>query len=452
MDKEQLRTIALAALHKAKALKDQHGVSMTAEVKQQFDGHMAEYTENAEAYKAAVATEEQFATLDAGIEEFGKPAQGGQERFAGTSDNGLANEEKRHVDNTERIQRARAIHTEAFRTFITRGEGALSSTQHQAFMGRGFTREELADAGAPEEAWAHLGSVDHLGGFLVPDDFMSELIKDLPGFTVMRRLARARATSSDAAVFMTVAGSGNRQYSSGVTGSFRNQGWVQGGNNIPTQNQPRFGRERVPVYTWTPDVIELTRELLDDSAVNIDAEVRNLLTEVRGMDEDSVFILGSGVGMPTGILTDVAAGNIVTVPSGAAAAQSYAGLVNLWSELPAQYRANSTWLMNSVTLGALVLLEDTVGNPIFPTNEIPTQLFGRPIEVSEFMPDGSGVGTTGNNAIIFGDFRNYGIADRMDMQIIRLNERFAPNIGLMAFARFGGQVLRTEPFRAQSVD
>jgi len=448
MDKETLRTIALSALHKAKALKDEHGITMSADVKTQFDAHMAEYVEYGEKYKAAKATEEQFSALDAGIEEFAAPAT--QNVQSTISD--LANEDAQQANSNEKVSRARQIHKEAFRRYVSMGEGGLTPTQHRAFMGGGFTREELAAAGAPEEAWAHLGSVDHLGGFLVPDDFMSELIRDLAGFTVMRNMARVRMTSSDAAVFMTVAGSGNRQYSSGVTGSFRNQGWVQGGNNIPTQNQPRFGRERVPVYTWSPDVIELTMELLEDSAVNLDAEVRALLAETRGMDEDSAFLLGTGVGMPMGIVTEADAGNIVTVGSGAATAQTYTGLVNLWAELPAQYRMRAKWLMNSVTLAAIALLEDTVGNPIFPTNEIPTMLFGKEIMVSEFMPDGSGAGTTGNHAIIYGDFANYGIADRMDMRIVRLSERFAPNIGLLAVARVGGQMLRAEPFRAQVID
>jgi HK97 family phage major capsid protein len=445
MNKNELRTIALAALNKAKALKEEFGVNMDAEKKAQFDAHMAEYTEYAAKYQEAVKTEEQFAALDQGLETFGQPAPSNVGDQGSDLDNGAVQDLQQ---NAARIERARAIHVEAFSTFMRRGEAALSPAQHRAFMGGGFTREELASANLPEEAWAHLGTVDTLGGFLVPEEFQSGLIQDLAGFTVMRPMARVQRTSSDNANFLTIRGSGNSMYTSGLTGAFKSQGYVQGGDKIPTQNEPQFGRERIPVYTWTPDVIELTRELLDDSSVDLDAAVRGLLAEVRGLDEDSVFILGTGVGMPMGIVTEAAQGNIVSVQSGAANAQTYAGLVNLWKELPAQYRMRASWLMNSVTCGQLALLEDTVGNPIFPTNEIPSVLFGRPMVISEFMPDGD---TDGNNAIIFGDFSFYGIADRMDLRIIRLTERFAPNIGLLAMARVGGQMLRAQPFVTQTV-
>jgi len=96
----------------------------------------------------------------------------------------------------------------------------------------------------------------------------------------------------------------------------------------------------------------------------------------------------------------------------------------------------------------LALLEDSAGNPIFPTNQIPTQLFGRPIAVSEFMPDVAASAIP----VIFGDFsRGYGIVDRMDLRIIRLNERYAPNVGLLAVARVGGQMLLSQPFVSQTI-
>jgi len=47
--------------------------------------------------------------------------------------------------------------------------------------------------------------------------------------------------------------------------------------------------------------------------------------------------------------------------------------------------------------------------------------------------------------------RYYLIADRQEMRIQRLAERFAPNVGLLATARVGGQTLRTAAFRTQKV-
>ena len=181
------------------------------------------------------------------------------------------------------------------------------------------------------------------------------------------------------------------------------------------------------------------------SAEALDAEVRALFAETKAMDEDYGFILGSGVGMPQGILN---MSGIATVPSGAANGQSYGGIVSLFTSLPAQYRPRATWLMNSLTYGLILQQESSGGMVLFPPNTLPNTLFGRPIDFSEWMPDGD---TDDNKAIVFGDFSYYAIVDRTDLRVQRLTERFAPNIGLLATARVGGQPLKIAPFRIQEV-
>ena len=442
MEPKVLRAKAFECLNAAKSIRTEFGLNMDAAKKAEFDAFMAEYTVHSQALAAAIALETQFAEMDSALNLYSTPAESLQ---TSTSDLETVN---LNVAGAAAYAAFKADHRKAFVNYAKFGVNGLDMNAQRQYLGGGFTREELSNAGVPEEVWAHLGTVDTLGGFLVPEDFQSELIRDLSGFSVMRRLARIRQTSSHTATFMTVAGSGNRQYTSGVTGSFRSEGWVQGGNNIPTQNEPRFGRERIPVHVWSPDVIEITMELLEDSSISLEQELRAILAETRGLDEDSAFLVGSGIGMPKGLYTEASEGNLSTVNSGAATGQTYAGLVNMWSELPAQYRQNATWTMNSLTQGLLALLEDTVGNPIFPTNEIPMALFGRPIEVSEFIADGN---VASARSMIFGNYQFFGIADRMDLRIIRLNERFAPNIGLLAVARVGGQMLRAQPFVSQLV-
>lgn len=333
-------------------------------------------------------------------------------------------------------------HKKAFRRFLVGGKESLSKVESHRYLTRDPFPEDIAEL-APRERYALVGSVDNLGGFLVPEVFFDELIKDLAGFAVIRPVAKIRQTNSSSGTFLTV-DSGTDPYPSGVAGSYRAEGFVQGGTAIATQDQPTFGRERVPVHMWLPDVIELTTELMEDSAVDLDAEIRELLAETKGLDEDSGFINGTGVGEPEGLLQ----AGITTIQSGAANGQSYGGIVDLFTGLPAQYRANANWLMNSLTWGLIMQLEDTAGNPIFPTNVPVPILFGKEILFSEFMPDGD---TDGNDAIIFGDFRFYGVVDRRGMRIQRLVERYAPNVGILAMARFGGQTLKTPPFRVQNV-
>lgn len=435
MNREQLRALAQGALYQAQSIRDAANGNIPADQMEAFNRHMADFATHSNALKALTAQEEQFAALDAGLEEFAAPQASPLQNQAPTQ------------TPEQRAEAAKREHAHAFVQYLQRGERSLPMQLHSKYIG-GVSKEELELAGADPEVWAHVGTVDSLGGFLVPEDFMNELIKDLAGATIMRRICKVRQTSRSVASFLSLVGSGNRQYTSGLTGSFRSEGWNQGGAAMPVQNQPRFGRERVPVYIWSPDVIEITMELLEDAGLNLEAEIRELLVETRGQDEESVFVLGTGVGMPTGIHTEAAAGNIPTVISGNGTALTYDGLVNAFTALPSQYRSSATWLMNSATMGAIMLLKDNDNRPLYPVNSLVENLFGRPVEITEFMPDVAASAIP----IIFGDFkRGYGIADRMDMRIIRLDERYAPNKGIMAVARVGGQMVRSQPFVSQTV-
>jgi len=103
--------------------------------------------------------------------------------------------------------------------------------------------------------------------------------------------------------------------------------------------------------------------------------------------------------------------------------------------------------MNSSTYGDILQLESSGGFSLFPPNSLPGTLFNRPISFSEFMPD-VGAGTV---PIVFGDFSYYWVADRHQLRVQRLAERFAPNVGLLATARYGGQPVRSNAFRTQTV-
>ena len=175
--------------------------------------------------------------------------------------------------------------------------------------------------------------------------------------------------------------------------------------------------------------------------------IAELIGETLALDEDASFIGGSGVNQPTGLRTGVGDFELTEVNSGDSSAITYDSLVDLHTRLASQYRMQATWLMNSLTLGAVMKLKDTQNDPIFPVNAIPDKLFGRPIEFSEFMPNIA----ANSNPMIFGAFMYYGIADRQELRVQRLTERFAPNIAILPTARVGGQTLRTAAFRKQKI-
>jgi HK97 family phage major capsid protein len=325
------------------------------------------------------------------------------------------------------------MHSEAFSAFLRGGETAASAV--------------LQKHNAPAETYALIGTVDDLGGFLVPEDFRTEIMRDLPGYTVVRQAgARVVPTSRDQLVFPAIKrNSGSapnpNMYTSNYAGAWRQQGAIgTTGDAPPTQNQPTFGQERIPVHIWQPDAVVLTQEFLSDAVVPVDSIVAELIAETRGLDEDWAFLNGDGVDRPQGLLS----AGLTAVNTGSATDVTYAGLIDLYVGLPAQYRGGAGFIMSSATYGnCLKLNTGTGGWYIFPPNTLPGTMFTKPVYFSEFMP---AIGS-GNKPIIFGNFRHYVIAERMDLRIQRLVERFAPNVGLLPTARVGGQVVRTNAFR-----
>ena len=327
--------------------------------------------------------------------------------------------------------------------------GVSKETHKAAFLdfvrhGEGKARERLA-ALKPEEQHALLGTQGDLGGFLVPDDFRAEVLKDLALSSVMRGIVRVERTGRSALVLPVIksaTGNATDIYSSDYAGAWKAQGYVTGGTVPPQQNQPTFGQERIPVHDWQPNAIEVTQDLLEDSAANLDSILAEVIAETMGLDEDSAMTNGTGVGQPEGILnggspnpsTDLGTSSTIT----------YAGLVALYSALPGQYRQNGKFVMNSATFGKILLLETTAGFPIFPPNSLPGTLFSKPIVFNEFMPS---IGASAKT-IVFGDFsRAYILVDRAELRVQRLAERFAPNIGLLPIKRTGGQVVRPRALR-----
>ena len=295
---------------------------------------------------------------------------------------------------------------------------------------------------SPKVINALMESRDDLGGFTVPEDFRSEIIEAKAGFSVFRQAGARTIPTTRNAITMPAITPGSDPYPSDINvgdSNWKAEGVVTGGGAYPTQNKPTFGQERIPVHIWQPDAIELTEELIDDSAVPLESILASLIAKTQALDEDDAFINGNGVGKPQGVLeagitsTAISAGSDIT----------YALWTDFYVSLPAQYRMSASWIFPSSVLANLMLLTHNTGSsspPVFPPNAEPGTIFGRPYFVSEFVPALDATTPTNNDCVMFGDFSYYVIAERQTLSIKRLVERFAPNVALLPTARIGGQL------------
>lgn len=361
-----------------------------------------------------------------------------------------------HAELRERYGLSHDKHRELFQDYL-RGHGA--STTELFAQARKAIREALAGQPFAEQ---HLHSLvdDTLGGFTVSEDFRAQVIKALAGKSVVRASgARVINTSKPGVTFPTIgrALTNPKQYSSDLTqgdSNWKPEGFTFGGTARTPQDKPTFGQERIPVHIWQPDPVEITQELLSDTDVDLEGILADLFAETMALDTDLAFLRGDGVNKPEGILNGGSASFVVAdastyaTPVATDNGFNYPRLVNFFHDLAAQYRANSVWYMNSVTYGKILAIEGSDGHPIFTPNLNVGTLWNRPIYFTEFLANGD---NTANVPILLGDPRFYIIVERRAMGIMRLMERYAPNIALLPTARIGGHLVLKEAFRLGTV-
>lgn len=283
-----------------------------------------------------------------------------------------------------------------------------------------------------------------LGGSFVPEDVQNEVIKGLSAFTAIRPLISVKRSKSNPYVVPRLTGDGNT-YNSAYRGSWKpeGQGISDNGAVLPTQANPATGLRQIFMKLWAADVVVLTRELLMDSVVNFETELAEIFASTLGLDLDSAYLNGDGILQPRGIMTYANAG-ITQVDVGTTTDITYDGLLALFAALPQQYRKNAVFIMNSATYTNILGITGTSNDhPIFTPNQDIEAILKKPVIISEFMPN---IGN-GNFPILFGDLRYYRGVDRMDMEVIRYVEKYAPHIGLQPYARFGGDVDLMNAFR-----
>jgi HK97 family phage major capsid protein len=287
------------------------------------------------------------------------------------------------------------------------------------------------DKAGSEELKTLTVSSDPQGGYLAPAEFATEFIRNLVQFSPIRQYASVRSTASPSVIYP-------------ARTSVTNALW-KGETQPQTGSEPAFGQAEIPVNELNT-YVDVSNQLLADSAGVAEAEVRQALAEDFGQKEGSAFLIGTGSNMPMGLLKDPNVGVGKTAASATAIASDE--LIDLYFSLPALYRQAGTWGMNTKTLAAIRKLKDGQGNYLYqaPVNVgEPASLMGRPIAELLEMDDIA----TGKDSVVFGDFSGYRIVDRISLSIL-VNPYLKATEGITRFhatRRVGGAVLQPAKFK-----
>lgn len=294
---------------------------------------------------------------------------------------------------------------------------------------------------------------DTAGGFLVPEDYIPQLVQKSPAPTRVNGKVRRIPTSKDRLSLPRTVYTTDDIYSTGVRATLTGESPASGSAHRVTD--PVLGTVSISIGTWMLSM-PMSMDLVEDSAIPILSWASGLFNETIGLLFDNQIINGTGVGAyPYGILRSPGGTNEpASYVSGTADTIDADQIIGLPFRLPEQYiNDNTTWVMNRASGGRTVAtLKDGANRYLFMqggayqgsmADRVPDTLGGYPITYSAFCPN------VGADAypIFFGDLQGYYLAVRTAFSIRVLEERLAEENQLLMLGRlrFGGVV--AEPFR-----
>lgn len=259
------------------------------------------------------------------------------------------------------------------------------------------------------------------GGFLVPEEFRSEILRLSLETAIVRPRARVIPMGSARLSLPTVDSTTNAGSVYGGVIAY----WTEEGAQL-TQSQPNFGRVSLDAKKLTAFTY-VTNELVRDWGA-FGVFLNEIFPEAVSYYEDLAFLSGNGVGQPLGVLNS---GNQAIIQVSKEASQATATLqweniVKMYARMLPSSISRAVWIASPDTFAQLALMTVKVKNVAGTENVggsavwLPDAhgapqltLLGRPVIMSEKAP--AALGTKGD--LSFVDLGMYLIGDRQTMTV-----------------------------------
>lgn len=253
---------------------------------------------------------------------------------------------------------------------------------------------------------------DSEGGYLVPDEWATTLIRELPEMVAMRRYARVIQTRGDRNLPVQTS-----------RGAFT---WTAEEGSFST-NDPAYNNIVVSAHK-VGGIIVVSDELVQDNQYDLAGHLRMDANEEFSDKEEDAFMSGDNTGKPEGIFAATTiAGVSITGTTGAVSATPVVttdNIIDTYHGLPRKYRSRAAWFMSDGHVKIIRKLKDTNDQYLWQPGlvaGVTDRLLGSPVEISDSAP----VPATASRGICFGDWSYYTIVDRLDMELKRLDELYA---------------------------
>ena len=206
---------------------------------------------------------------------------------------------------------------------------------------------------------------------------------------------------------------------------------------------PTYTTSDLDFYKITSHIVQISRELLQDSAFDVVAHATEILMKRMQRGINYYFTLGTSGSHPVGIQTLSTKG-----VDAAKRGLTPANLTDLIYSVNRAYRKGAAWQMNDSTIGYIRKLAQSSGStgqdqlPAWQESlraGEPNLLHGYPVIANNEMDEIASY----NQSVFFGDWKRYYIAEALPMTMIRMDELYAASdqIGLVVLGRWAGNLI-----------
>lgn len=250
------------------------------------------------------------------------------------------------------------------------------------------------------------------GGFLVPDQFIAQLMMIALEMAIIRPRAFNLPMSGP---YVKIPAIRDTSHASTLFGGVQAY-WTAEAATL-TESEPVF-RQIALIAKKLTGYTAVSNEMLADSSISLEPLLQRMFGEALAFWEDLAFIEGTGVGQPQGLLT---APCVVSVPkeTGQAATTIVAeNLDKMYSRMLPSSLSRAVWIAHNDIFPQLASLSRSVGaggNTVWMSNIAgapPATIYGRPVIFTEKCKT---LGTTGD--IYFADLSYYIIGQRQNMEM-----------------------------------
>lgn len=265
------------------------------------------------------------------------------------------------------------------------------------------------------------------GGYTIPQGFLAELESKRLFFNTLRGVSRViRTETGNTLPFPT-------------TDDTSNVANLTAENTAPSATDITFGQVSLGAYKLD-SLVQVSNELLRDSGLDLANEIAAILGERIGRKEAAFFATGTGSSQPQGVVTGASAGATAATTT----TITLANIMSLVNSLDFAYQQGASFMLHQSVWNTILQLADSQNRPLFLDliNGNSPRLLGYPVVVNNNMASSI---ASGNVTMLFGDFSKYYIRQAGDLEIIRMDERYADayQTGFMVVERVDAKVAQS---------